>query len=186
MIMTTRRNFLKKACMSGICICGFSSIAQSMGIKVLDSIPDDSTNKNEMMFLKWITELLNNLDNNLTESQLRQIVKSASIAHHQNLDMDTMLTPFKGKLDDFIKFIEEKWGWKVSYEDNKQVLIVDEAPRDAFRSKSRITMDMLLDVISKTRPSVAFQELQKYEAIRSRMEGSQSGPPPDRPRIGFK
>jgi len=124
--MTTRRNFLKKACMSGICICGFSSIAQSMGIKVLDSIPDDSTNKNEMMFLKWITELLNNLDNNLTESQLRQIVKSASIAHHQNLDMDTMLTPFKGKLDDFIKFIEEKWGWKVSYEDNKQVLIVDE------------------------------------------------------------
>ena len=38
-----------------------------------------------------------------------------------------MLTPFKGHLDNFIEFIEEKWGWKVSYEDsNKQVLIVDE------------------------------------------------------------
>lgn len=124
--MTTRRNFIKKACMSGICLCGFSSIVQGMGITTFNTISDESINKNEIMFLKWITELLNNLDNNLTEPQLRRIVKSASIAHHQNLDMDTMLTPFKGKPDAFIKFIEEKWGWKVSYENNRQVLLANE------------------------------------------------------------
>ena len=87
------------------------------------------------MFLKWITELLENLENShLTEAQLRQIVKSSSIAHHHNLEMDTMLTPFKGHLDNFIEFIEEKWGWKVSYEDsNKQVLIVDEDKNVHYR-----------------------------------------------------
>ncbi len=124
--MTTRRKFLKTACLSGVCLCGFSSIAQSEAMTALDASTNEPTNKNETMFLKWITELLNNLDANLTEVQLREIVKSASIAHHQNLDMDKMLSQFKGKLDEFIKFIEEKWDWKVSYENNKQVLIVDE------------------------------------------------------------
>ena len=58
------------------------------------------------MFLKWITGLLENLDSAyLTETLLRQIVKSASIAHHENLDMDNMLFPVKGKLEDFIKFL---------------------------------------------------------------------------------
>ena len=124
---TTRRNFLKKARISGICLCGFSTILGSETFT--PKTPSSETpNKNEIMFLKWITELLENLENShLTEAQLRQIIKSSSIAHHHNLEMDTMLTPFKGHLDNFIEFIEEKWGWKVSYEDsNKQVLIVDE------------------------------------------------------------
>ena len=125
--MATRRNFLKQACISGICLCGFSSVLRSKTLNEFALSQSETINKNETMFLKWITGLLENLDSShLTESQLRQIVKSTSIAHHQNLDMDTMLSPFKGNLDTFIKFIEEKWGWKVSYEDNGQVLIVDE------------------------------------------------------------
>lgn len=126
--MTTRRNFLKKACLSGACLCGFSSILRSETFNTLITSQSETTHKNEKMFLKWITELLKNLENcHLTETQLRQIVKSSSIAHHQYLDMDTMLTPFKGHLDNFIEFIKEKWGWKVTYEDcEKQVLIVDE------------------------------------------------------------
>ena len=105
---TTRRNFLKKACISGICLCGFSTILGSETFT--PKTPSSETpNKNEIMFLKWITELLENLENShLTEAQLRQIVKSSSIAHHHNLEMDTMLTPFKGHLDNFIEFIEEK------------------------------------------------------------------------------
>lgn len=109
---TTRRNFLKKACISGICLCGFSTILGSETFT--PKTPSSETpNKNEIMFLKWITELLENLENShLTEAQLRQIVKSSSIAHHHNLEMDTMLTPFKGHLDNFIEFIEENGGGK--------------------------------------------------------------------------
>lgn len=125
--MTTRRSFLKKACLSGVCLCGFSSILRNETLAAFELPQSGISNKNEAMFLKWITGLLKNLDSShLTETQLRQIVKSASIAHHENLDMDNMLSPFKGKLEDFIKFLEEKWDWKVSYEENKQVLIVDE------------------------------------------------------------
>ena len=126
--MTTRRHFLKKACLSGACLCGFGSVLGSELFHTGDFSQNAITNKNEVLFLKWITELLENLDqSHLTEAQLRQIVKSASVAHHENLGMDAMLAPFEGKLDHFIQFIEEKRGWKVSYEDeNKKVLIVDE------------------------------------------------------------
>lgn len=122
-----RRSFLKKACLSGICLCGFGSVLRSESLHLLELSPNETVGKEETMYLKWITGLLENLNSSpLTESQLRQIVKSTSIAHHQHLDMDAILSPFKGRLDDFINFLEEKWGWKVSYEDNKQVLMVDE------------------------------------------------------------
>lgn len=97
--MTTRRSFLKKACLSGVCLCGFSSILRSETLAAFELPQSGISNKNEAMFLKWITGLLKNLDSShLTETQLRQIVKSASIAHHENLDMDNMLSPFKGKI----------------------------------------------------------------------------------------
>lgn len=46
------------------------------------------------------------------------ITANSQIVHHQNWDMDTMLSTFNDRLDAFIKFIEEKWSWKVFYEDN--------------------------------------------------------------------
>lgn len=114
--------------MSGVCLCGFGTVLQSeaMATTSLASPQSQPVSKDETMFLQWITELLKNLDANLSESQLRQIVKSASIAHHQNLEMDNMLAPFKGKLKDFIKFLESTWGWKVSYNESEQVIIIDE------------------------------------------------------------
>ena len=68
--MTTRRNFLKKACMSGICICGFSSIAQSMGITALDSIPDESINKNEIDRInEKVAEIKKSIPKDFTNNQ---------------------------------------------------------------------------------------------------------------------
>jgi len=72
--MTTRRSFLKKACLSGVCLCGFSSILRSETLAAFELPQSGISNKNEAMFLKWITGLLKNLDSShLTETQLRQI-----------------------------------------------------------------------------------------------------------------
>lgn len=61
-------------------------------------------------------------------------------------------------------------------------LIVNDASRTALRSKSRITMAILEDVISKTKPSLTSNELKKYLNIKAKMEGEVSS---SRPRIGF-
>ena len=64
-------------------------------------------------------------------------------------------------------------------------LIIDEASRKALKSKSRITMNMIEDVIKTTKPSVPLQELEKYEKIRSIMNGENTNDKNNRRKIGF-
>lgn len=60
----------------------------------------------------------------------------------------------------------------------------DEASRMALRSKSRITLEILLKTIKLNKPSISITELNNYKIIKTKMEGQQSKTD-DRPRIGF-
>ena len=61
-------------------------------------------------------------------------------------------------------------------------LIVNDASRIALRNKSKITMAILEDVISKTKPSLTANELKKYLNIKAKMDGEINS---TRPRIGY-
>jgi transitional endoplasmic reticulum ATPase len=64
--------------------------------------------------------------------------------------------------------------------------LVNEASRLALKEKSRITMQILENIIKNTKPSVPLHELQKYETVRAKMNSEQSEHKNERPRIGFK
>lgn len=64
-------------------------------------------------------------------------------------------------------------------------LIVDGASRQALKAKSRISMSILEDIISNTKPSVPIQELKKYELMKAKMDGVVIEKKNDRPRVGF-
>ena len=64
-------------------------------------------------------------------------------------------------------------------------LIVNDASRNALRQHCKITMGLLKDAISNTRPSLSENELRKYERIRAMMTGEEVKKSNDRPRIGF-
>lgn len=57
-------------------------------------------------------------------------------------------------------------------------MIINDASRIALRQKSKITMAILEDVISKTKPSLTAAELKKYLAIKSKMDGEASSSTP--------
>lgn len=61
-------------------------------------------------------------------------------------------------------------------------MIINDASRIALRQKSKITMTILEDVISKTKPSLTSAELKKYLDIKSQMDGEAAY---TRPKIGF-
>ena len=63
-------------------------------------------------------------------------------------------------------------------------LIVDDASRKALVSRSKITQQLLEDVIATTRPSLSEKELQKYERINAEMNGEKIESNP-RKKIGF-
>lgn len=65
-------------------------------------------------------------------------------------------------------------------------LIVDEASRMALKNKVRISMNILEEVIRKTKPSISLHELKKYEIIKAKMDGDYLEQKNDRPKIGFK
>lgn len=62
-------------------------------------------------------------------------------------------------------------------------LIVDDASREAYKTRGKITMELLKRVIASTRPSLSKQEIARYDTIKAKMEGITLKS--DRPRIGF-
>lgn len=62
-------------------------------------------------------------------------------------------------------------------------LIVNDASRNALKSHSKITMNLLIDAIAKTKQSISDSELLKYEKIRAKMNGEKI--PQSNHRIGF-
>ena len=127
--MSSRRDFIKRfAC--AVCFCGFGnliSIAEETNKADSNNNETSEFEKNEAFALHWITELLSSLDdNNISEQQLRSIVKRTSQAHHDLLNVPEMVRPYIGKPDEFTKFLQEAWGWKVNDDKANRQLAIDE------------------------------------------------------------
>lgn len=116
-----RKTFFKKACFTGVCICGFADIST---LANSDTTPIHDNNK--QLNQDWLSNLLLNLNQDVEEDMLRKIVKKSSIVHYNNLNMDILLSDYIGDLEKFNKFIESSWGWRIDYNKTTKVLIADE------------------------------------------------------------
>ena len=131
-----RKEFLKKMCISGACLCGFGQMAFSNNEEVDSSSSNASATSGSpsanndvekpSVSEAWISLLLTSLNNELDEEAKRKVMKKTSLAHYQSLKMDELLAPYKGDLDKFIKFLNTEWGWKVTFDKSSNTLIADE------------------------------------------------------------
>lgn len=118
---SSRKDFLTKLCISGACICGFSAV-----VKANKTNDTSQTAENNAMMQDWIAALLESLTTTVDEETRRKIIKTTAQVHFKQLKMDEVLAPYEGKLDNFIAFIQEQWGWKINYNKKENVLIADE------------------------------------------------------------
>lgn len=123
----TRKEFFRKACVTGACFCGFSSLAFSANN---NTEPSSSSSEEEDKRLTLVQEylggLLLNMQENLTEEENRKAIKELALVHYKQLNMDEFLKPYENNLDSFIGFIEKEWGWKVTYDKTTQIILADE------------------------------------------------------------
>jgi transitional endoplasmic reticulum ATPase len=64
--------------------------------------------------------------------------------------------------------------------------LIDEASRQALKAKSRITMEVLQNVIKTNKPSVTLKEINKYVALKQKWDNEKGGKDDsDRTKIGF-
>jgi transitional endoplasmic reticulum ATPase len=61
--------------------------------------------------------------------------------------------------------------------------LCDEASRNALKNKVRISNEILMNVISQNKPSVSLLELQKFTAIKNKMDSDNTDKP--KSKIGF-
>lgn len=123
---TNRRNFVKKACVSGACLCGFGSIvAHGVNLKGTTNV-EESDDRNTKFMQDWISNLLLNINENTSQEECRKIMKSCAAAHYDFMEMDKVLAPYVGDISKFLQFIGEKWDWKIEYNPDLGVIIADE------------------------------------------------------------
>lgn len=149
---TDRRDFLKKfACTA--CLCSFGSFFKLMaddGAPQADAQPESEAARNEAFALHWISELLESLDeNDLSDAQLRSIVKKTSQAHHDQMNVPEMVKPYIGKPEEFVEFLKNAWGWKIAIDESRHMLIVDE-------NKSFCVCPLLKNAKDKLYPALCY------------------------------
>lgn len=121
-----RKDFLKKTCLSVICLCGFGSIAFADKVVGADEKIIQTQKESLSLLREWIGSLLLNANNELDKESARKLIKKTAEVHFENLKMDALLAEYKGDLDKFSVFLRDKWGWKVDYDKKRKVLIADE------------------------------------------------------------
>lgn len=116
-----RKGFLKKTCIAGVCGCGFGALALNAGN--VARADQESINPVPQ---RWLITLLENLDQNIDETELRKIIRMSAGVHYDQLKMDDLLSGYIGKLREFVGFLEKEWGWKVNYDEAAGVITADE------------------------------------------------------------
>jgi len=123
----SRKDFLKKLCLSGICLCGFGPLAFSEEeTPVVAEVSFNQADEPQDLMQDWLKALLTSMDKQLNEETKRTILKSAAIAHYNQFKMDQVLAPFVGNLDKFIIFLQDEWHWKIDYNKTTRTLFANE------------------------------------------------------------
>jgi len=118
-----RKDFIRNVSLASACLCGFVSLATAS--KADNSLKMSNENPNALQ-LDWISILLSGMESNLKPEDARKILKPCSLAHYEDLKMDDILAPFKGRVNEFCNFLSDKWGWKVSFDEKSGVFMANE------------------------------------------------------------
>lgn len=121
-----RKDFLKKACLTGVCFCGFASLAYADADENESGSSKSGTDQEKHLIQGWTASLLMNLGSELEPATLKNLIKRNAIIHFNELKMNNMLMDYIGNPDKFIAFISEKWGWKIEFDKSTGILIADE------------------------------------------------------------
>ena len=166
-----RKDFLRKACIAGVCGCGFGALALKaenlkndiQASRSANGNPDDQDTGNPMT-QQWLRSLIDNRDRNIDASELRRIIKMSAGVHYEQLKMDELLSAYTGKLGEFIAFLEKDWRWKVDYNEATGVIHADE-------NKSYCVCPVLKSSSATDSPAICYCSEGFAELMFSRVAG---------------
>ena len=121
-----RKEFIKFACLTGACMCGFSALASVNGKSENTDAVIAAPDKTTLLLQEWIAGMVVILNENLDKKTLRKVIKKNATVHYNSLKMDDLMKDFEGKPELFNKFLQEKWEWKIDYDPKTNTIIANE------------------------------------------------------------
>ncbi len=122
----TRKEFIKRACLSGAGFCGFGVRAGDGGSRRQASGPTEAEARERKFIRNWISTLLFRIDETTDPDESRRILKPCAEAHYDLLGMDQLLSPYVGDMDKFLVFLSREWDWKIESRPEAGLIIADE------------------------------------------------------------
>ncbi len=121
-----RKDFFKKTCLASACLCGFVPMASSSANREQMSANNESDNSNTELMQDWIANLLLSIEENSTRKVRREIIKTGAHTHYNSLNMDKLLAPYVGNIEEFIRFLSNEWGWEIDFDSVSGILTANE------------------------------------------------------------
>lgn len=176
-----RKEFLKKACVTGACFCGFGGFASAMADPNNQGQNESEPDTGKTLIQAWTAKLVDNLNSELEPEMVRKLVKKGSIVHYNDLKMNEMLKDYIGEPEKFMRFISEKWGWVITFDKAAGVLIADENKSycvcpvvNQANNIGSTAMCYCSEGFAEKMFSVVFQRTVKAEVISSVLRGNAS------------
>jgi hypothetical protein len=73
----------------------------------------------------WLDELMTGYQEN-PQIEMEAAIKKCSKTHYDALNMDDVLEPFLGRPEAFYSFLQEKWNWIVTVDEDGKRIFADE------------------------------------------------------------
>jgi predicted hydrocarbon binding protein len=80
----------------------------------------------ERFVYEWLSTLLAALDANLPTETKAAILQGCAAAHYRSINMDELVSQYRGNVEGFLQLLSEKWQWKVIYDKEAQIITADE------------------------------------------------------------
>lgn len=80
---------------------------------------------NQRFCYKFLLHMIDNMDI-VQEDEAKKMFRSCSCYHYNVNKMDELLVDYIGNLDEFIKFLTSEWGWIISFDNEKGIILADE------------------------------------------------------------
>jgi predicted hydrocarbon binding protein len=87
----------------------------------------DENKQGDMNFsIEWLGNVLGNMEHTLSTETYVPLMKNCSDYHYRINSMDQILAKYVDDLDGFIHFLTNEWGWIISIDEQKDIIIADE------------------------------------------------------------
>ncbi len=80
----------------------------------------------ERFVYEWLSTLLAALDADLPPETKATLLRGCAAVHYRSLNMDELVSHYRGNVEGFLQLLSEKWQWKVAYDKEAQIITADE------------------------------------------------------------